>query len=249
MASKSQSSRPSRSSRGGRAAAARSSPTARTTTVPRSGGGAGRNGAGRTAVVPKPAEGSGARSRSAAARNAPVADVPASGKLAATWLQWVTLALALVGLAVSSYLTYTHFSEAKILGCSESGLVNCQKVTTSSESYVFGIPVAVLGLAFYAFLVPVMTPYAWRLNPFSGLGARAGWTRWVAENLGIIRAASLFVGVGFVLYLLYAELYMIGSICLYCTSVHVITFLLFVLTACAAAAWGLRPRQEADAED
>ena len=49
------------------------------------------------------------------------------------------------------------------------------------------------------------------------------------------------VGIGFVLYLVYAELFTIGSICLYCTSVHVITFLLFVLTAFAAAAWGLKP--------
>jgi uncharacterized membrane protein len=49
------------------------------------------------------------------------------------------------------------------------------------------------------------------------------------------------VGIGFVLYLVYAELFTIGSICLYCTSVHVITFLLFALTAFAAAAWGLKP--------
>jgi uncharacterized membrane protein len=32
-----------------------------------------------------------------------------------------------------------------------------------------------------------------------------------------------------VLYLLYAEIIQIGNICLWCTSVHVITFLLFVL--------------------
>jgi uncharacterized membrane protein len=44
-----------------------------------------------------------------------------------------------------------------------------------------------------------------------------------------------------VIYLLYAELFIIGSICLYCTSVHVITFVLFVLTVFAAAAWGLSP--------
>ena len=253
MASKSQSSRSSRPSRGGKAPVTRSSPTAQTTTVPRGGGGAGRSGAGRTAVVTQSRSGGGAaRTRSAPARTrnaAAVAEATGSGRLAATWLQWVTLALAIAGLAVSAYLTYTHFSEAKILGCSESGLINCQKVTTSDQSYVFGIPVAVLGLAFYAFLVPVMSPYAWRLNPFSGRWARAGWSRWVAGNLGIIRIASLFVGVGFVLYLLYAELFIIGSICLYCTSVHVITFLLFVLTASAAAVWGLRPRQEADTED
>ncbi len=245
MASKSQSSRSARPSRGGKALAVRSSPTARTSTIQRNGS------ADRTAVATRARGGGAARTASASARGRAVVvvETPSSSKLAANWLQWVTLALSVAGLAVSAYLTYTHFSETKILGCSESGLVNCQKVTTSAQSYVFGIPVAVLGLAFYAFLVPVMSPYAWRLSPFSGRWARAGWSRWVASNLGIIRMASLIVGVAFVLYLLYAELFEIDSICLYCTSVHAITFLLFVLTACAAAAWGLRPKPEADTEN
>jgi uncharacterized membrane protein len=39
----------------------------------------------------------------------------------------------------------------------------------------------------------------------------------------------------FVLYLVYRELVSIGQICPYCTSVHVITFLLFVLIVFAAA--------------
>ena len=46
---------------------------------------------------------------------------------------------------------------------------------------------------------------------------------------------------GPVIYLVYAEFIIIGSICLYCTSVHVITFLLFVLTAFGAAIWGTKP--------
>jgi len=184
------------------------------------------------------------RSRSSRTREAPVpwsspAEAAGSG-LAPAWLQWVTFLLAIAGLAVSAYLTYTHFTESALLGCSESGLVNCQKVTTSPQSYVAGIPVAVLGLAFYAFAVPVMSPWAWQLarreNPTA---------RWVSRNLGVIRLAAVLAGVGFVIYLLYAELFIIGSICLYCTSVHVITFLLFVLTAFAAAAWGLRPGQPA----
>jgi uncharacterized membrane protein len=74
--------------------------------------------------------------------------------------------------------------------------------------------------------MPVLSPEAWQ-------SAR----RWIP----VARLAAIIVGMGFVLYLLYAELYEINSICLYCTSVHVITFLLFVLTVFAAAAWGLRP--------
>jgi uncharacterized membrane protein len=144
------------------------------------------------------------------------------------WFQLVTWVLSLAGLGVSIYLTIAHFTESKLLGCSESGLVNCTKVTTSPQSYVFGIPVAVLGLAFFVAMVGLMSPWGWR---------------WNRREVALIRLASLVVGMGFVLYLLYAELFTIGSICLYCTSVHAITFLLFVLTIFAAAAWGLPGRQ------
>ncbi len=144
----------------------------------------------------------------------------------AVWLQLTTFALALAGLGVSIYLTIAHFTESALLGCSESGLVNCTRVTTSPQSYVFGIPVAVLGLAFYLFAVAIMSPWAWRAP---------------RREIHLLRVASLVVAMGFVLYLLYAELFTIGSICLYCTSVHAITFVLFVLTMAAAAAWGLKP--------
>ena len=134
--------------------------------------------------------------------------------------------LALAGLGVSIYLTIAHYTESALAGCSESGVVNCTKVTTSAQSYVFGIPVAVLGLAFFVFAAAIMSPWAWRAT---------------RREIHLVRIASLVVGIGFVLYLIYAELFIIGSICLYCTSVHAITFVLFVLTAIAAAAWGLKP--------
>ena len=144
------------------------------------------------------------------------------------WFQLVTWILSLAGLGVSIYLTIAHFADKPLAGCSESGAINCTKVTTSPQSYVFGIPVAVLGLAFFVAAVALMSPWAWR---------------WARREVALIRIASLVVGVGFVLYLIYAELFIIGAICLYCTSVHAITFLLFVLTAFATAAWGLPARQ------
>jgi uncharacterized membrane protein len=144
------------------------------------------------------------------------------------WFQLVTWVLSLAGLGVSIYLTIAHFTDKPLAGCSESGAINCTKVTTSAQSYVFGIPVAVLGLAFFMAAVALMSPWAWR---------------WASREVALIRIASLVVGVGFVLYLIYAELFIIGAICLYCTSVHAITFLLFVLTVFAAAAWGLPARQ------
>jgi uncharacterized membrane protein len=146
------------------------------------------------------------------------------------WLQLTTWVLSLAGLGVSIYLTIAHFTESALLGCAESGTINCTKVTTSPQSYVFGIPVAVLGLAFFVGAVALMSPWAWRAPKYR-------------REISILRIASLVVGMGFVLYLVYAELFIIDAICLYCTSVHAITFLLFLLTAISAAVWGLPSRQ------
>jgi uncharacterized membrane protein len=188
-------------------------------------GSASRNG---TAAQERTAAGRTAAARTGAGRGPRTLEVPdqTAQRGPAPWLQIATLVLALAGLGVSIYLTIAHFTETALAGCSESGLVNCTKVTTSPESYVFGIPVAVLGLAFFVFAVAIMSPWAWQ-SP--------------RREIHLARIASLVVGMGFVLYLIYAELFTIGSICLYCTSVHAIAFALFVLTVIAAAAWGLNP--------
>jgi uncharacterized membrane protein len=204
----------------------------RTGAVAKTGGSNGRNGASQARAV---ATRSGVLARDARAQliqSELTDDGSASRSAVPLWMQITTFALALAGLGVSIYLTIAHFTESTLAGCSEkAGLVNCTKVTTSAQSYVFGIPVAVLGLAFFLAAVALMSPWAWR-------SAR--------REVHLVRIASLVVGVGFVLYLLYAELFIIGSICLYCTSVHVITFVLFALTAFAAAAWGIGPRRPAE---
>jgi uncharacterized membrane protein len=130
-------------------------------------------------------------------------------------LPLATFILSLYGLGASIYLTIAHYDTHVRLACSDKGIVNCAEVTTSPESIVFGIfPVAVLGLAFYVFMVVVNSPWGWRLN----LPA----VRWA-------RFGSVIVGMCFVLYLIYAELDEIHAICLWCTSVHIATFLIFAL--------------------
>ena len=185
-------------------------PEASTTAGPRPGNrpGGGRAGSGR----PAPA-------RTAAPVKAAAGEAqPAPPPL---WYQLTTWILSLAGLGVSIYLTIAHFNTSVTLACPATSTINCEKVTTSPQSYAFGIPVAVLGLAFYVFLAVVNSPWAWRIT----------WPplRWV-------RVGSMVVGMVFVLYLIYAELFSIGAICLWCTSVHVITFALFVLIMFGAAA-------------
>ena len=93
---------------------------------------------------------------------------------------------------------------------------------------MFGIfPVAVLGLAFFVFMVAVNTPWAWR--------ARLPVIRWA-------RLASVIVCIVFVLYLVYTEVITLGNICVCCTSVHVITLLLFgLILFSASAGYGVKP--------
>ncbi len=139
------------------------------------------------------------------------------------WLVWTTWILSLAGLGVSVYLTIEHFSSNNLALCPESATFNCTKVTTSPESMVFGVlPVAVLGLAFYVFLAVANSPWGWRWDTIRIGGLKL-------PSFRAVRVASMVIGIGFVLYLVYVELFQVDSICLYCTSVHIITFILFCL--------------------
>ena len=219
-------------SKSSRARAARAAARASAAKDAASGGTAVKNGTAvkdRDRTQARPAQARAGQARTVAAGRGPrtplVEDDPGD-RGPAPWMQITTFVLALGGLGVSIYLTIAHFTESALAGCSESGTINCTKVTTSPQSIVFGIPVAVLGLAFFVFLVAIMSPWAWQAG---------------RREVHMLRIASVVVGIGMVIYLVYAEFIIIGAICLYCTSVHIITFLLFVLTAFGAAAWGLKP--------
>jgi uncharacterized membrane protein len=136
------------------------------------------------------------------------------------WAAPIALVLTLCGLGVSIYLTIAHYDAHVSLVCSANGAINCEKVTSSAQSKVFGIPVAVLGLAYFVAMVPLQLPAAWRSND---------------PRIRFGRVLYCIAGVGFICYLIYAEAVIIKAICLWCTSVHVITFIIFVVTALATA--------------
>jgi len=131
------------------------------------------------------------------------------------WQPIATLILSLFGLGVSIYLTITHFHPAALV-CSSNATIYCEKVTTSPQSEVFGIPVAMLGLAYFVPMIALCLPAAWRS---------------VDRRIHLARLALSVVGVGMIIYLLIAELFIIKAICLWCSSVHLITFILFIIIA------------------
>jgi uncharacterized membrane protein len=125
----------------------------------------------------------------------------------------VVLLASILGLGISTYLTIVHYDTHLVLACANNGTINCEKVTSSAQSRVFGIPVAVLGLAFFVAMVALSLPAAWRAT---------------SVRIAQLRLASVIVGIGFVFYLIYSELFTIHAICLWCSGVHVLTFVLFV---------------------
>jgi uncharacterized membrane protein len=126
--------------------------------------------------------------------------------------------LSLLGLGVSIYLTIEHYTGSSSLSCpagSSTGVINCLKVTTSPWSMWYGIPVAVLGLVYFVVMLALQSPWAWRRSHVAWRAVRIAWC---------------VIGLASALRLVYYELYRIDAICEWCTSVHIITFLIFITT-------------------
>lgn len=128
------------------------------------------------------------------------------------WLAPTALGLSSLGLVLGLYLTYEHLTQNATLACATTGTINCQKVTESPWSTFVGIPVAVLGVVFFVVMLALCRPRRFREGGRGSDVLRLGWCA---------------LGLGFALYLVWAELFHIGAICLWCTGVHVVTFLLF----------------------
>ena len=97
--------------------------------------------------------------------------------------------LAVVGIAVSLYLTYAKLTSSPIV----CGIGNCEKIQASPYSQIFGIPVAVLGILYYLVVFILAN---------KSLHKPLGW--W------------LIFGAVFSAYLTYLELFVINEICMWC---------------------------------
>lgn len=150
-------------------------------------------------------------------QHAEAADTDASGPgrrpARPLWFMVPAWALTLAGLGISVYMTITHFNQG-VLVCSSNSKVDCHAVTTSEYGELLGIPLGILGIAFFVGFAILITPFALRSD-----NALFRWGR----------LASVAVGLVFVIYLVTVELAILHKICLWCTGVHAITVLLFVL--------------------
>jgi uncharacterized membrane protein len=129
--------------------------------------------------------------------------------------RWVWSAgLGLLGLAISLYLTATHYFASQVpLACVTGGIVDCAQVTTSAESMLGPLPVAVLGVVWFLGFLAVCVAHA----------------RWPDARGAVALVAWATIGLVVVFGLIYTELFLIGAICLWCTVVHALVIALFLL--------------------
>jgi uncharacterized membrane protein len=113
--------------------------------------------------------------------------------------------LAALGVAVASYLTYSHYAHVMV-ACPTSG---CETVQSSAYSEVFGIPVGLLGLVAYLVIL-------------AALVAPLETSRWLV--LGV--ALSGFV---FSTYLVLVQAFRIGAFCTWCLASDAIVALIVIV--------------------
>lgn len=130
---------------------------------------------------------------------------------------WVGLIIPLasvLGMMVSAYLTWVHWSGAKAL-C--AGVGDCESVNSSPYAEVSGIPVALLGFGMYLAL--------FGLSIF-GRRAEPGMLSTVALALFGISLAGVLYSV----YLTYIELAVLHAICPWCVTSAILITLIFGLS-------------------
>ena len=128
-------------------------------------------------------------------------------------LYWGTIIAALVGAAVSIYMTIYKLTDNNTM-CLGSG--DCATVNASKYSEIYGIPLGVIGLVGYAGILLVL---------------------WLEKNQPLFKdygnmlaMGMSFAGFIYSIYLTYLELYVIKAICPFCVASAVAITLCFAFT-------------------
>jgi dihydroorotate dehydrogenase subfamily 2 len=124
---------------------------------------------------------------------------------------FLIIVLSIVGILDTTYLTFDHFTNT-IPYCADSAWIDCGAVLKSAYSVIWGIPLTLIGLIYYA-------------------------TIFVLTSFGLLRknrlALSLIIGLSmggllFSIILLYLQIAIIHAICLYCTLSGIVTTSIFL---------------------
>lgn len=121
----------------------------------------------------------------------------------------IFLVLGLLGLLDAAYLTAQHYIGAPIICGVGHG---CDYVLSSEYSTLFGIPIALFGMAFYFSVVVLAAAYIDTKNIL--------FLKLIAAGSTIAFLISMF--------LVYIQAFVIGQFCTYCLTSATISTLLFI---------------------
>jgi uncharacterized membrane protein len=130
-------------------------------------------------------------------------------------LLWASVALCGLGIVVAGYLVTKRFTGGS-LACTR--WAQCDVVNNSVYSQIYGVPISVIGLAGYLFLLALA---------FAALWAEGRRQR----QLLLLSLVLSLVGVGFSAYLTYLEVYVIEALCAWCVASAVIITVLAIVAA------------------
>ena len=131
------------------------------------------------------------------------------------------LAFALLGLGASSWSSYVHYSLLTKPGytsfCDVSGTISCTQAYLSQYGSLWGVPVALGGVLFFATILLIVF--------FAGQLTVKG-----RENVPAYVFALSTVGLAFVLYLGWASFFKLNTVCLLCATTYVSVIALFIIS-------------------
>ena len=131
-----------------------------------------------------------------------------------SWLNYLILALCVIGILAAGYLSYTRIFHQPIVCTTGEG---CDRVNSSEYAHFLGIPVAFIGFTGYVVLLAV------------SLARRLSTNRIVQERLDWILFLGGLIGFVFSMYLTAMELFVINAICTWCVINAIVITLLFCL--------------------
>lgn len=137
-----------------------------------------------------------------------------------TTLLAIILVLAFLGLADSWYLAQAALTDTA-LSCGVEGLDQCNVVAQSEYSRLFGIPLALYGVAFYVFIFVLAAAMLAVARPL--LTRALFW----ASVLGFFASV----------YFLYVQIFLIEALCIYCLASFALSVLILF------AAWRLSVKE------
>jgi len=128
-------------------------------------------------------------------------------------LSQLAIVLTIIGLLVSIYMTIYKITSNDSM-CIGSG--DCKTVNASRYAEVYGIPVAVLGIAGYSAILAVLL-----------LGQRPGFLQ---QNGTLLFFGLSLTGFLFTLYLIFVEVALIKAYCPFCITSQTAMTLIFIIS-------------------